>query len=177
MKKNPQPNKLKGLRFLALIFLAYGILFMTNNQQAQQSLNKAIAIMTQILPIIGVVVVINGLINWWLPAKRMAQLFKDQGAKKSWGIAIIAGILSHGPMYLWYPMIADLRKSGVPDGIVVSYFYARAVKIPLLPLMVDYFGTLFSTVLVSYILIAALLQGLLMQWWNQRARYAASASR
>lgn len=166
MKKNPQPHKLRGVRFLALVSLAYIVLFVTNNQQAQQSLVRALGIITQILPIISVVVLINGLINWWLPAKKMAQLFKEQGPKRSWGIAVIAGILSHGPMYLWYPMLADLRKGGVPEGIVVTYFYARAVKLPLLPLMIDYFGVTFSSILVIYILIASVLQGLVMQWWN-----------
>ncbi len=174
MKKNPQPNKLKGVRFLALVVLAYVILFMTNSQQAQQSLVRALGIITQILPIISVVVLINGLINWWLPAKKMALLFKEQGPKRGWGIAVIAGVLSHGPMYLWYPMLADLRKGGVTEGIIVTYFYARAVKLPLLPLMIDYFGVTFSTILVVYILIAALLQGLVMQRWNQR--YATSSA-
>lgn len=175
MKNNPQPNKLKGVRFLALVCIAYLVLFMTNSQQAQQSLVRALGVIRQILPIISVIVLINALINWWLPAKKMAQLFKKQDVKKTWGLAAIAGILSHGPMYLWYPMLADLRKSGVPEGTVVTYFYARAIKLPLLPLMIDYFGVIFSSVLVVYILIAALLQGLGVQWWNQR--YATSSAR
>lgn len=172
MKKNPSPTRLKGLRFLAIMVLSYLILFTTNNQAALDALLRTVAIIKQILPIIAVVVLINGVINWRLPAKKMTQLFKDQGAKRSWGIAIIAGILSHGPMYLWYPMLADLRKGGVPEGIVVTYFYARAVKLPLLPLMIDYFGTTFTMVLVTYILIASLLQGLIMQMINaQRTKH------
>jgi len=37
--------------------------------------------------------------------------------------------------------------------------YARAVKLPLLPFMVDLFDLLFTIVMTLYILIAAVLQG------------------
>jgi uncharacterized membrane protein YraQ (UPF0718 family) len=168
MNAKPQARQLRGLRFLALVGIGYVLLFSTHSQQAQQSLLRIVAIMGQILPIIGVVVVFNGVLNWWLPAPKMAKIFREQGSKRSWGIAIIAGVISHGPMYLWYPMIADMRNGGVPDGMLVTYFYARAVKLPLLPLMIDYFGLLFSVVLIVYILIFALLQGLAMQAWISR---------
>jgi len=62
-------------------------------------------------------------------------------------------------MYAWYPMIADLRSHGLKDGLVVVFFYTRAIKLPLLPLMIDYFGVSFTLVLSFYILIGALLQG------------------
>lgn len=165
--QNP-PFKFKGLRFLSLVAISYVSLVVTHDEQAWQSLQRAGQILAQILPIIALVVVINALINWWLPPKKMVHLFKKHGARRGWGIAMIAGIMSHGPMYLWYPMLSDLRRGGVPEGVLVTYFYARAVKVPLLPLMVDYFGLLFTVTLEVYILIAAWLQGVVMQFLNRR---------
>jgi uncharacterized membrane protein YraQ (UPF0718 family) len=168
MKTSLPPFKFKGLRFLALVAISYVSLGVTHSEQAMQSLIRAGQILGQILPIIALVVVINALINWWLPPNKMVRLFKKHGAKRGWGIAMVAGIMSHGPMYLWYPMLSDLQRGGVPDGVLVTYFYARAVKLPLLPLMVDYFGLLFTITLEVYILIAAWLQGLAMQFLSRR---------
>ncbi len=162
--------KFKGVRFLSLVAISYASLALTHAGQAWQSLHRAGQILGQILPIIALVVVINALINWWLPPKKMVRLFKKHGTRRGWGIAMIAGIMSHGPMYLWYPMLSDLRRGGVPEGMLVTYFYARAVKLPLLPLMVDYFGLLFTITLEVYILVAAWLQGLVMLLLNRRFR-------
>lgn len=32
----------------------------------------------------------------------------------------------------------------VRDGLIATFFYARAIKLPLLPLMIDYFGCFIS---------------------------------
>lgn len=162
--------KLKGLRFFSLVGIAYACLGLSHGELAWQSIQRAGHILAQILPIIALVVLINALINWWLPPKKMVRLFKQRGARRGWGIAMLAGIMSHGPMYLWYPMLSDLRRGGVPDGLLATYFYARAVKLPLLPLMVDYFGLLFTLTLELYILIAAWLQGLAMDFFQRHQR-------
>nr|WP_320051183.1 hypothetical protein [uncultured Desulfuromonas sp.] len=167
--------KLKGLRFLSLVGISYLSLTFTHSDQALQALQRAGQILGQILPIIALVVVINALINWWLPPKKMVRLFKKHGARRGWWIAMVAGIMSHGPMYLWYPMLSDLQRGGIPEGVLVTYFYARAVKLPLLPLMVDYFGLFFTIVLSVYILIAAWLQGLTMQFFNRHYERAGFA--
>ncbi len=91
----------------------------------------------------------------------MKNFGKDSGAK---GVlyALIGGIISHGPMYAWYGMLQDMRSQGLKDGLVIVFMYARAVKLPLLPFMVDLFGLLFTIIMTLYILIAAVLQGKVM---------------
>jgi uncharacterized membrane protein YraQ (UPF0718 family) len=74
-------------------------------------------------------------------------------------IALAAGVISHGPMYAWYPMIQDLREQGARDGLIIAFFYARAVKVALLPMMVVYFGLTFTVSLTILTLLAAWAQG------------------
>jgi len=62
-------------------------------------------------------------------------------------------------MYAWYGMLQDMRSHGLKDGLIATFMYARAVKLPLLPFMVDLFGLLFTVVMTLYILIASVLQG------------------
>lgn len=71
-------------------------------------------------------------------------------------------MVSHGPMYVWYPLLEELRRHGTKDELIVVFFASRAIKVPLLPMMVDYFGLLFTFLLSFYMLIASIIQGLCM---------------
>ena len=40
---------------------------------------------------------------------------------KGWSIALFGGILSHGPGYIWYLMLQELREKGVlAQGIITN---------------------------------------------------------
>ena len=78
---------------------------------------------------------------------------------KGWLLSISAGILSHGPIYVWYPLLKDLRNHGMRIGLIAAFIYSRAIKIPLLPLMIYYFGFMFVVLLTIYMIIAAVIQG------------------
>ena len=89
-------------------------------------------------------------------------LGRESGVK-GWLWVLIAGVISHGPMYIWYPLLEDLRSQGMKDAFIVVFFASRTIKIPLLPLMIDYFGLTFTLVLSFYLLVGALIQGLIME--------------
>ena len=44
-------------------------------------------------------------------------------------------------------------------GLVAVFLYNRAIKIPLLPIMIFYFGTSFVTILAIYMVIASVIEG------------------
>ena len=60
-------------------------------------------------------------------------------------------------------MLADLRSQGARDSLIVAFFYARAIKLPWLPVMISYFGLTFTLVLCFYILLGAWLQGIIAE--------------
>jgi uncharacterized membrane protein YraQ (UPF0718 family) len=92
----------------------------------------------------------------------MKHFGKDSGIK-GWIYATLGGVISHGPMYAWYPMISELRENGLKDGLLVTFMFTRAVKIPFIPIMIDYFGVLFCVIFLTNILIAGILQGILFE--------------
>ncbi len=58
------------------------------------------------------------------------------------------------------------------SGLIAAFLYSRAIniKIPLLPLMVYYFGALFVVVLLPYIVIASLVVGEIIELIGSRKR-------
>ncbi|BCD59354.1 MULTISPECIES: permease [unclassified Nitratiruptor] len=154
---------MKGKWFLLIVTASYMLLFLFFPQKASLALQESFYLLMKITPILAVVVLINALINFFIDPKTLAKHLSREGGIKAWIIALFAGILSHGPMYAWYPLIEDLKKKGLRDSLIALFFYARAVKLPLLPLMVHYFGLTFTIVLNIYIIIGALLQGMIVE--------------
>ena len=160
----------KGIKFLFIVLILYVVLLLADTTHALSALQKAGSILLSLLPLFLLIITLTALINYFLKPKQIIKHFgKDSGAK---GIfyALIGGIISHGPMYAWYGMLQDMRSHGLKDGLIAVFMYARAVKLPLLPFMVDLFGLLFTIIMTLYILIAAVVQGKIIDAINTETK-------
>lgn len=104
-----------------------------------------------------------GVLNYFFKPGTIARYLGRKSGLRGWMIAVISGILSHGPSYVWYQMLSDLRSHGARDGLIVTFIYVRAIKLPWLPLMIDYFGWLFTVVLAIVLIVAGIVQGMMME--------------
>ena len=169
MKKKDKPFAFRGKYFFLVILILYGVLFFVNSQTALAALQKSGAVLIKILPIIVVVILFTALLNYFLQPRQIANHLGRESGARGWLWALAAGVISHGPMYAWYPLLEDLRSHGMRDGLIVVFFFSRAIKIPLLPMMIDYFGLAFTLVLSFYILIGALVQGWILEILEHRS--------
>jgi uncharacterized membrane protein YraQ (UPF0718 family) len=160
--------ELKGVKFLLLIGLIYLGLFVFDNPHAIISLTKFIDIFTLLLPIFAFIIILTALINYFLKPKQIMKHFGEDSGKTGIFYSLLGGILSHGPMYAWYGMLSDMRKHGLKDGLIVIFFYARAVKLPLLPMMLAIFGLAYTIIINIYIIIFAIIQGKIMDKFNTK---------
>ena len=96
------------------------------------------------------------------PKVLMKYLGKNSGFK-GWIITIIAGILSSGPIYMWYPLLNDLQRHGMKSGLIAAFLYNRAIKFPLLPLLIVSFGIKYSLVLMTVMILISVVQGMITE--------------
>ncbi|MGM0655090.1 MAG: hypothetical protein ACQETR_07195 [Thermodesulfobacteriota bacterium] len=75
------------------------------------------------------------------------------GVKQSF-FAAIAGILSTGPIFAWYPILKDLRDRGAAPSLMAVFLVNRAVKPALVPMMISLFGWSF-VLLLTLLTVAA----------------------
>jgi hypothetical protein len=87
---------------------------------------------------------------------------RDSGLR-GWSLAIVGGILSVGPIYAWYALLRDLRTKGMRTALIAVFLYNRGIKLPLLPLMIHYFGLAYTLVLAIYMTLFSLLNGILVE--------------
>lgn len=152
----------KGVKFLLAVLLGYAVLLIIESEKTLLALQKSGMILLSLLPLFLLIITLTALINYFLKPKQIVKHFGKNSGVKGLFYALFGGIISHGPMYAWYGMLEDMRSHGLKDGLIAAFMYARAIKLPLLPFMVDLFGVLFTIVMIVYILLAAVVQGKLM---------------
>lgn len=158
----------KGIKFLFFVIIIYIFIFFYDSQKTILALSKSYEVILKLLPMFAVIVFILTLINYFLNPKAIIKYFGENSGIKGWILAILSGIISHGPMYAWYPMLSQLRENGLKDGLLAAFMFIRAIKVPFIPIMIDYFGVSFTVILFINILIAGVLQGLIIEALNKK---------
>ncbi|MFW6134227.1 MAG: permease [Elusimicrobiota bacterium] len=159
MKKE---KNIKGIWFLVFTAAVYILLFILLPSKTSRALSSSLKIFLKIIPIIAAVIIFTAVINYFISPRKIAKYMGRGSGIKGWLIAAGAGILSHGPVYFWYPLIKDLSEKGMTRGHTAVFLYNRAVKIPLIPIMVHYFGIKFVIVLSFYTIAGSFILGLIM---------------
>ena len=148
-------------RFLLLMIIIYGVFAVFSSGIFFEALVFFREIVLMILPIFVLVFVLMTLSNYFITPKFVLKHLRDSGLRK-WFFVIVGGILSSGPIYMWYPLLADLNKKGLSHGLVACFLYNRAIKIPVLPVAILYFDWKYLLVLMLVMVFMSIVQGILM---------------
>jgi uncharacterized membrane protein YraQ (UPF0718 family) len=156
--------KLKNIRkvwfFPISVVILYLIIWTIDSAKVMESFQSAINIFIKIMPTLLLVFALMALTNYFIAPKTLANWLNK---KHGWLVAIVAGIISTGPIYMWYPMLQDLQRHGVRNGLIATFLYNRAIKPALLPLIIVYFGLAFTVVLTIVMAILSVVQGWLVE--------------
>lgn len=163
IKKEKEKGRWNGLYFLGFVIILYLFISFLNFENAHNSLRASGDILVKLIPVLFLVVFLMGLLNYFLKPKAISKhLGKGSGAR-GWVLSVLAGIISHGPIYVWYPLLKELREQGMRQGLAAVFLYNRAIKIPLLPVMIYYFGLAFAVILLTFTVIASLIEGKIIE--------------
>jgi len=149
--------------FLLVVLAMYLIIAFYNWQIVVDSFLDAGGIFVKIIPIFLLVFVIMVALNYYIKPQIVKKYLDKTSGWKKWPIAIGAGVISTGPIYMWYPMLKDLREHGVSEGVIAAFLYSRAIKPFLLPVMGFYFGWEYVIVLTVLMVVFSWLQGLIVE--------------
>lgn len=152
-----------GFIFLGTVIILYIVLFILSPDNIFRSLKISGSILVRLIPLFLVVILFMGVTNYFFKSKGIAKYLGKESGVKGWFIAAFAGILSHGPIYLWYPILKEFHKKGMRPALMGVFLYNRAIKIPLLPLLIYYFGIKFAVILLVWMILASLAEGKLLE--------------
>ena len=164
MKKNKNSSKNKiSIIVLAVISAAYVVLYFTNGDMFEKSIGKFLGLVLQIAPFLLLVFIIMFFNFWFLKPEMIKKYLGEQSGLKGYIFAILAGIISVGSVYMWYPLLKELRGSGMSDKLIAIFIYNRSIKLHLLPLMILYFGLTFTTSLTIVTIMFSIIIGFFVQ--------------
>lgn len=151
-----------GWIFLAIVAGLYGLVALFDREAAGRSLHLFTGLLGNVAPALGLVLVLLFLVNLLLSPERVEKYLGRDSGLRGWLTALTAGVISTGPVYAAYAVLGELREKGMRPSLMAALLYARAVKLPLLPLLLHYFGPAYTGLLVFWILVFAVLGGLVM---------------
>ncbi|MFP4539557.1 MAG: permease [Candidatus Paceibacterota bacterium] len=151
-----------GSIFLLTVVLLYLIVGVADPGMTQEALVYFLKILKDVAPIFATVFLLMFLFNLFLDEKKMAKFLGESAGIKGWFISVIGGVLSMGPIEMWYPLLGDMQKGGMKNSFIATFLYNRGIKLPLLPMMVHYFGLPFTVVLTFYMLVFSVINGILL---------------
>jgi len=152
-----------GWYFLLIVIAIYIIVLFIAPEKVLKSLGVFVGIIIKVIPIIILVFILMAITNYFIKPSFLVKFMGKKSGVLGWIIAIITGIISTGPIYMWYPLLADLKKKGVRQGLIATFLYNRAIKIPLLPMIILYFGLPYTIVLTIVMMIISVVQGLIIE--------------
>lgn len=160
--KPGKPRRLGAWLFLAGVLLAWLAAAALAPARVGPALDLFRQLLGEVLPALGLVFVLLLLANLFAERPWIERHLGREAGVRAWLAALAAGVLAAGPPWPWYALAGQFMGRGVPSGVAAAFLYARAVKLPLLPLLVHYFGLAYALTLGVWLLLLALLGGLAM---------------
>ncbi len=149
--------------FLLIVVMIYFVVFLFDSSRTLVALQFSSGMLKKLLPVLGLVSCFVFLNNLLVKPSWVKHHVGHESGWKGVSIAIIGGALSMGPIYVWYGVLQEFQQKGMRTSLIASFLYARSVKPQLLPLMIYYFGWLYALVLVFYLIIFSVFNGVLTE--------------
>ncbi len=157
--KNKPSKKNPAWWILGSTLVIYFIFFIFKPEIFHQASGFFFKLLIRIIPALLVVYLAMFLINLLVKPQKIARHLGEDSGTRGILISMVAGILSTGPIYVWYPLLKDLREKGMTNMLITIFLYNRAVKIPLLPMMIYYFGLQFTVILTILMIVFSVING------------------
>ncbi|MEA2094921.1 MAG: permease [Pseudomonadota bacterium] len=152
-----------GWVFLVVVLVIYTVTALVDYELVLSAIGVFTQLLDKMLPALALVFVLIFVVDLLLDPKRVEKYLGRRSGILGWLAAIVVGILSTGPVYAWYALLHDLGQKGMKTSLVAVVLYSRAVKLPLLPLLVHYFSLGYTMVLAFYLIGFSIIGGLLME--------------
>ncbi len=152
----------RSLIFPMIVAVTYGVIFIVVPAGAISALKASAYIFVRVSIALSLVFFLIFALNLFVKPVHLTKLFGKGSGAKGIFISTVAGILSIGPIYAWYPLLQELKSKGMKMSLIAIFLNCRAVKPVLLPVMVSYFGWLYVLIFTFAMIIGSLVSGALV---------------
>jgi uncharacterized membrane protein YraQ (UPF0718 family) len=153
------PGALKFLSAMVIVYIVAGFFNFEYILSASGNLAKNTI---EIIPILLLAYIAVFLINLFVSPERIKRHLGHDSGFRGWIYASLGSILFSGPPYVILPILGELKNHGMRYSFITVSLNNRNVQPAFLPVMIYYFGLPFTAIISVYILIFAILSGMIM---------------
>ncbi len=164
----PRVKTPKAVIFFSIVLVIYALAFFFSPDITKNAFWATLSMLYELIPILILVFFIMLGVNLYVKPERIKKHLGHESGWRGWLYAILAGILIAGPPYILFPLMADLKKSGMRPALLATLLYNRNVKLPFIPLMIAYFGLTYTIVISLYIILFSFVNGLLVEYFVEK---------
>lgn len=158
--------------FPICILTLYGALYFIAPEKTRLALQADVKILVSLCIPLAFVFVVLFLVNILLRPSQVARLLGKHSGVKGILLPVVAGIISAGPIFAWYPLLKKLKSEGAGEGPIAIFLYNRAVKPFLLPVMIGFYGGPYVLVLTFLMTLGSIVVGFSMEVAGRRLESA-----
>ena len=152
---------IKTIIFWTLILLAFRFFFPERFPAAISMSSRYLKEMIFVFP---AVLVIMGLADRWVPTSMVEKYLGHNSSFKGKFLAVFLGTLPTGPMYVAFPIAAELlRKKASLSNVIIFLGVWASLKVPQLGVEIQFVGLKFSILRFIFTLISIFIIGILME--------------
>lgn len=164
MKKKMKNNIIKLVKVLigvAVVFIAFRLLF---PERFNPAVDMSVLYAKEMISIFPAVLLMMGLADVWIPADMVKKYLGEEAGIKGKLLAIVFGTLPTGPMYVAFPLAAELlRKKASISNIIIFLGVWASLKIPQIGVEIQFLGIRFAVLRFIFTLISVVLIGLIIE--------------
>lgn len=145
--------------FPVLVLIVYIILFFITPDNALIALKRSGKTVLSIIFPLCFVFIFMSVLNLFIKPAHIVKLIGKGTTFRGIILTTVAGIISMGPIFIWYGLLKELREKGVENSLLAIFLGNRALKPFLLPVMVSYFGWRYTLILSIFTILGAVSVG------------------
>lgn len=158
---------LQALRREVLLVAVVGLYlwaFVADSEGAARALASGGRVFLSVVLIIVSVFGILGLFQVWVDKEKVAAHLGERAGLGTIILGAAFGTVLVGPVYVIFPLLFAIRAHGARWAVVTAILTAWAVKIPMVPLEVQFLGWRFALARTVLTFIGAVIMGFLVEW-------------
>ena len=145
--------------FPVAVLAIYAVLFIIIPDKASMALRSSGKMFLNIIIPLCFVIILMFVLNLFVKPTHIVKFLGKGITIRGVVLTTLAGIISMGPIFVWYGLLKELREKGVENSLLAIFLGNRAVKPFLLPVLVSYFGWRYTVILTIFTILGALAVG------------------
>jgi uncharacterized membrane protein YraQ (UPF0718 family) len=149
------------LIFWMFIFTVFRFIF---PDRFPAAVSMSLRYLKEMVMIFPAILVIMGLADRWVPSTLVEKYLGEQSSFKGKFLAVFLGTLPTGPMYIAFPIAAELlRKKASLSNVIIFLGVWASLKVPQLGIEIQFIGLKFSILRFIFTLTSIFIIGFLME--------------